>query len=105
VSLKTKVAAAPTLQKSGKAQPKSMTINAFITSVKNGQVQREITLLHLVAFNTAAKESLCTYGLLQHQERKKKTTRKSHPSFLSFIKARSKPRLISTLIIYNSNLS
>jgi hypothetical protein len=72
VSLKTKVAAAPKLQKSGKAQPKSMTINAFITSVKNGQVQREITLLHLVAFNTAAKESLCTYGLLQHQERKKK---------------------------------
>jgi len=72
VSLKTKVAAAPTLQKSGKAQPKSMTINAFITGVKNGQVQREITLLHLVAFNTAAKESLCTYGLLQQQEKKNK---------------------------------
>jgi len=66
-----------------------MTINAFITGVKNGQVQREITLLHLVAFNTAAKESLCTYGYYS-TKREKKTTRKSHP-FLSFVKARSKP--------------
>jgi len=81
VSLKTKVAATPTLQKSGKAQPKSMTINAFITGVKNGQVQREITLLHLVAFNTAAKESLCTYGLLQHQERKQQQESRIHLSF------------------------
>jgi hypothetical protein len=62
-----------------------MNINAFITGVKNGQVQREITLLHhLVAFNTAAKESLCMgYRLLQNQERERereRKTRKSHPS-------------------------
>lgn len=84
VPLKTKVAAAPTLQKSGsKAQPKRMTLNAFfITGVKNGRVQRERTagcngksLCCYAAFNTAAKES----GLERERE---KQERKLHPSFL-----------------------
>jgi hypothetical protein len=90
VSLKTKFAVAPTLQKSGKAQPKMMTLNAFITGIKNGQVQRETTLLQL-AFNTATKESLCMGG--HYSTEREKTTRKSHPSFISFVKARSKPRI------------
>jgi hypothetical protein len=89
VSLKTKFAVAPTLQKSGKAQQKMMTLNAFITGIKNGQVQRETTLLQL-AFNTATKESLCRGHYSTERE---KTTRKSHPSFISFVKARSKPRI------------
>jgi hypothetical protein len=46
-----------------------MTLNAFITGIKNGQVQRETTLLQL-AFNTATKESLCMGGSLQHREGK-----------------------------------
>jgi hypothetical protein len=87
VPLKTKVAAAPTLQKSGsKAQPKRMTLNAFfITGVKNGRVQRERTagcngksLCCYAAFNTAAKES---YVWVREREREKQE-RKLHPSFL-----------------------
>jgi hypothetical protein len=35
-----------------------VTLNAFITGVKNGQVHRKITLLHRAAFSTTAKESL-----------------------------------------------
>lgn len=55
-----------------KPNRKRMTLNAFITGVKHGQVHRKITLLHRAAFNTTAKESLSSMGYSYITSRTKK---------------------------------